>query len=80
MLRCKSCLKTIETNKAESKDATQDKVEVFNEDTCNVCLIFVLCKIFGPSKVRALPVAASINVVAMVLGITLVRAECIRCP
>ena len=29
MLRCKSCLKTIETNKAESKDA--------NEDTCNVC-------------------------------------------
>ena len=62
-------MKTIETNKAESKDATQDKVEVFNEDTCNVCLIFVLCRIFGPSKVRALPVAASINVVAMVLGI-----------
>ena len=80
MLRCKSCLKTIETNKAESKDATQDKVEVFNEDTCNVCLIFVLCRIFGPSKVRALPVAASINIVAMVLGIILVRAECVRCP
>ena len=36
-LRCKSCLKTIETNKAESKDATLDKVETFNEDTCNVC-------------------------------------------
>ena len=72
MLRCKSCLKTIETNSAESKDATQDKVEVFNEDTCNVCLIFVFCRIFGPSKVRALPVAASINVVAMVLGIILV--------
>ena len=33
-------MKTLETNKAESKDATQDKVEVFNEDTCNVCLIF----------------------------------------
>ena len=80
MLRCKSCLKTIETNKAESKDATQDKVEVFNEDTCNVCLIFVLCRIFGTSKVRALPVAASINVVAMVLGIILVRAECVPCP
>ena len=80
MLRCKSCLKTIETNKAESKDATQDKVEVFNEDTCNVCLIFVLCRIFGPSKVRALPVAASINVVAMVLGIILVQAECVPCP
>ena len=61
MLRCKTCLKTIETNKAESKDATQDKVEVFNEDTCNVCLIFVLCRIFGPSKVRALPVAARIT-------------------
>ena len=30
-------LKTIETNKADSKDATQDKVETFNEDTCNVC-------------------------------------------
>ena len=37
MLRCKSCLKTIETNKAESKDATEDKVEDFNENTCNVC-------------------------------------------
>ena len=37
MLRCKSCLKTIETNKAESKDANDDKVEDFNEDTCNVC-------------------------------------------
>ena len=37
MLRCKSCLKRIETNKAESKDATQDKVEDFNETTCNVC-------------------------------------------
>ena len=36
MLRCKSCLKTIETNKAEFKDATEDKVEDFNEDTCNV--------------------------------------------
>ena len=35
MLRFKSCLKTIETNKAESKDATQDKVEDFNEDTYN---------------------------------------------
>ena len=40
MLRCKSCLKMIETSKAESKDATQDKVEVFNEDTCNVYLVF----------------------------------------
>ena len=30
-------MKTIETNKAESKDATQDKVETFNEDTCNMC-------------------------------------------
>ena len=37
MLRCKSCLKTIETNKAESKDATEDKVEDSNDDTCNVC-------------------------------------------
>ena len=37
MLRCKSCLKRMETNKAESKDATQDKVDDFNEDTCNVC-------------------------------------------
>ena len=37
MLRCKSCLKTIGTNKAESKDATQDMVDDFNEDTCNVC-------------------------------------------
>ena len=37
MLRCKSCLKTIETNKAEFKDANEDKVEDFNEDTCNVC-------------------------------------------
>ncbi len=27
----------IETNKAESKDATQDKVEDFNEHFCNVC-------------------------------------------
>ena len=36
MLRCKSCLKTIKTNKDESKDATHDKVD-FNEDTCNVC-------------------------------------------
>ena len=80
MLRCKSCLKTIETKKTESKDATQDKVEVFNEDICNVCLIFVLCRIFGPSKVRVLPMAASINVVAMVLGINLVRAECVHCP
>ena len=53
MLRCKSCLKTIGTNKAESKDATQDKVEVFNEDTCSVCLIFVLCRIFGPSACAA---------------------------
>ena len=34
MLRCKSCLKTIETNKAESKDATEDKVEDFNENVC----------------------------------------------
>ena len=73
-------MKTIETNRAESKDATQDEVEVFNEDTCNMCLIFVLCRIFGPSKVRALPVAASINVVAMVLGIILVGAECVCCP
>ncbi len=80
MLRYKSCLKTIKTNQAESKDATQDKVGVFNEDTCNVCLICVLCRIFGPSKVRALPVAASINIVAMVLGIILVRAECVHCP
>ncbi len=38
MLRCKSCLKTIGTNKAESKDATQDMVDDFNEDTCEVCL------------------------------------------
>ena len=38
MLRCKSCLKRMETNKAESKDATQDKVDDFNEDTCNVSL------------------------------------------
>ena len=80
MLRCKSCLKTIETNKAESKDATQDKVEAFNEDTCNVCLIFVLCRIFGPSKVHALSVAARKSVVAMVLGIILVRAKCVHCP
>ena len=29
-------MKTIEANKAESKDATQDKVEDLNEDTCNV--------------------------------------------
>ena len=36
MLRCKSCLKTIETNKAEFKDATEDNVEDLNEDTCNV--------------------------------------------
>jgi len=69
MLRGKSCLKTLETNKAESKDATQDKVEAFNEDTC-----------FGPNGVRALPMAASINIVAMVLGIILVRAECVHCP
>ncbi len=62
-------MKTIEINKAESKDATQDKVEVFNEDTCTVCLIFVLCRIFGPSKVHPLPVAVSINIMAMVLGI-----------
>ncbi len=27
----------METNKAESKDATQDKVDDFNEDTCEVC-------------------------------------------
>ena len=73
-------MKTIETNKAESNDATQDKVEVFNEDTCNVCLIFVLCRIFGRSKVRALPVAVGINIMAMVLGIILVRLECVRCP
>ena len=59
-------------NKYEPEDATQDKVEVFNEDTCNVCLIFVLCRIFGTSKVSALPVAASINVVAMVPSIILV--------
>ena len=38
MLRGKSCLKTLETNKAKSKDATQDKNEDFNEDTCNVCV------------------------------------------
>ena len=37
MILMKSCLKTIETNKAESKNATQDKVEDFNEDTCDVC-------------------------------------------
>ena len=37
MMRCKSYLKTIETKKANSKDVTQDKVETFNEDTCNVC-------------------------------------------
>ena len=37
MLRFKSCLKKIETDKAESKDVTGDKVEDFNEDTCNVC-------------------------------------------
>ena len=24
-------------NKGDSKDDTQDKVETFNEDTCNVC-------------------------------------------
>ncbi len=35
-MRYKSYLKTIETKKADSKDATQDKVETFNEDTCNV--------------------------------------------
>ena len=29
--------KTIETNKAEFKDATEDKVEDLYEDTCNVC-------------------------------------------
>ena len=28
MLRCKSCLKTIETNKAEFKDATEDKARI----------------------------------------------------
>ena len=37
MLRCKSCLKTIEPNEADSNDATQVKVETFNEDMCNVC-------------------------------------------
>ena len=37
MLRCMSCLKPIEPNKADSNNATQDKVETFNEDTCNVC-------------------------------------------
>ena len=36
-MRCKSYLKSIETNKGDSEDATQDKVETFNEDTCNVC-------------------------------------------
>ena len=36
MLRCKSCLKTIETNKAEFEDATEDNVEDLNEDACNV--------------------------------------------
>ena len=40
-MRCKSYLKTIETNKADSKDATQDEVETFNEDTCEVCLFDV---------------------------------------
>ena len=30
-------MKTIKTNKAESKDATQDKVEDFDEDNCYVC-------------------------------------------
>ena len=35
-VRCKRCLKMIETNKAESKDATQDKIEDFNEDTCDL--------------------------------------------
>ena len=34
---CKRFLKTIETKKAEFKDATEDNVEDFNEDTCNVC-------------------------------------------
>ena len=33
----------------------------------------------GLSEVHALPVAAGINVVAMVFGIVLVRAECVRC-
>ena len=42
MLRCKSCLKTIETNKAEFKDATEDKVEDLYEDTCNVCAYYFL--------------------------------------
>ena len=36
-MRCKSYLKTIETKNANSKDVTQDKVETFNEATCNVC-------------------------------------------
>jgi hypothetical protein len=36
--------------------------------------------IFGLSRVRALPLAAGINVLAIVLGIILVRAECMRCP
>ena len=31
MLRCKSCLKTIETNKAEFKDANEDKAESSND-------------------------------------------------
>ena len=42
MLRCKSCLKTIETNKAESKDITQDTVEDFNKNTCNVIFARVM--------------------------------------
>ena len=32
MLWCKNCMKTIETKYAKSKDATQDKVENFNEN------------------------------------------------
>ena len=42
MFRWKSCLKMIQANKPESKDATQDKVEDFNEDTCIVWAYDVL--------------------------------------
>ena len=42
MLRWKSCLKTIKANKAEPKDATHDKVEDFNEDTCDLCTYYFL--------------------------------------
>ena len=37
MLRWKSCLKMIKANKAEPEDATHDKDENSNEDTCVVC-------------------------------------------